>query len=228
MMQILLIDDDQRLTRMLADYLQLQGLQVQTAATGQAGLQLLQQQRFDALVLDLMLPDADGLDLCRTIRQQFPLPILMLSARGDVADRIVGLELGADDYLGKPFDARELLARLRAITRRQQDEPRAQLLQLGSIELDPDSRTLSVAGERRALTGHQFDLLWCLARNAGRVMSRDQIMQSMRGEHLEAFDRSIDVHISKLRQALGDDPKQPERILTIRGIGYMLARPATD
>lgn len=221
---LLLIDDDQRLTAMLAEYLRLQGFSVDIADNGRDGLAALASRSFDALILDLMLPDADGLDLCRQIRQTHPLPILMLTARGDVTDRIVGLELGADDYLAKPFDARELLARLRAILRRQTpDEPNT-LLTFSDIAIDPDARSVSVAGQFCNITSYQFDLLVCLARHAGKVMSREQIMDQVRGEALEAFDRSIDVHISKLRAALGDDPKAPRRIITVRGVGYVFAK----
>ncbi|MGL4605671.1 MAG: response regulator [Iodobacter sp.] len=221
---LLLIDDDQRLTAMLAEYLRQQGFSVDIADNGRDGLAALASRSFDALILDLMLPDADGLDLCRQIRQTHPLPILMLTARGDVTDRIVGLELGADDYLAKPFDARELLARLRAILRRQTpDEPNT-LLTFSDIAIDPDARSVSVAGQFCNITSYQFDLLVCLARHAGKVMSREQIMDQVRGEALEAFDRSIDVHISKLRAALGDDPKAPRRIITVRGVGYVFAK----
>lgn len=221
---LLLIDDDQRLTAMLAEYLRQQGFSVDIADNGRDGLAALASRSFDALILDLMLPDSDGLDLCRQIRQIHPLPILMLTARGDVTDRIVGLELGADDYLAKPFDARELLARLRAILRRQTSEEPNTLLTFSDIAIDPDARSVSVAGQFCNITSYQFDLLVCLARHAGKVMSREQIMDQVRGEALEAFDRSIDVHISKLRAALGDDPKAPRRIITVRGVGYVFAK----
>ncbi|MFC7421881.1 response regulator [Iodobacter arcticus] len=221
--QLLLIDDDERLTAMLAEYLRLQGFAVDVAHDGKRGLAALASRSFDALILDLMLPDVDGLDLCRQIRQTQPLPILMLTARGDVTDRIVGLELGADDYLAKPFDARELLARLRAILRRQNSTD-SSLLTFGKIEIDADARSVMVAGQACAITSYQFDLLLCLARHAGKVLSREQILDQVRGETLEAFDRSIDVHISKLRAAIGDDSKAPKRIITVRGVGYVFAK----
>jgi DNA-binding response OmpR family regulator len=220
---LLLIDDDQRLTAMLAEYLRQQGFSVVIADDGKSGLAALVSQHFSALILDLMLPDTDGLDLCRQIRQTHPLPILMLTARGDVTDRIVGLELGADDYLAKPFDARELLARLRAILRRH-STPSDGSLRFNDIEIDPDARSVQLAGQDCNITSYQFDLLLCLARQAGKVMSREQIMDHVRGEALEAFDRSIDVHISKLRAALGDDSKSPKRIITVRGVGYVFAK----
>lgn len=221
--QLLLIDDDERLTAMLAEYLRLQGFVVEVAHDGKRGLAALASRSFDALILDLMLPDADGLDLCRQIRQTQPLPILMLTARGDVTDRIVGLELGADDYLAKPFDARELLARLRAILRRQNSSDSSSLT-FADIEIDADARSVHVAGQACTITSYQFDLLLCLARHAGKVLSREQILDQVRGETLEAFDRSIDVHISKLRAAIGDDSKAPKRIITVRGVGYVFAK----
>lgn len=221
--QLLLIDDDERLTAMLAEYLRQQGFAVEIAHDGKHGLAALASHSFDALILDLMLPDVDGLDLCRQIRQTQPLPILMLTARGDVTDRIVGLELGADDYLAKPFDARELLARLRAILRRQNNTDSSSL-SFGNIEIDADARSVHVAGQACSITSYQFDLLLCLARHAGKVLSREQILDQVRGETLEAFDRSIDVHISKLRAAIGDDSKAPKRIITVRGVGYVFAK----
>ncbi|AZN35077.1 response regulator [Iodobacter ciconiae] len=222
--QLLLIDDDERLTAMLAEYLRQQGFAVEVAHDGKRGLAALASRSFDALILDLMLPDADGLDLCRQIRQTQALPILMLTARGDVTDRIVGLELGADDYLAKPFDARELLARLRAILRRQHSTESSSPLTFGNIEIDADARSVLVAGQACSITSYQFDLLLCLARHAGKVLSREQILDQVRGETLEAFDRSIDVHISKLRAALGDDSKAPKRIITVRSVGYVFAK----
>jgi DNA-binding response OmpR family regulator len=176
-------------------------------------------------VLDLMLPDMDGLDVCRRVRVASATPILMLTARGDAMDRVVGLEMGADDYLPKPFEPRELLARLRAILRRAHAASApGEILRFGRLEIDLGARAIRLDGEPRALTSYQFDLLERLARHAGRVMSRDQLMDEMRGHALEAFDRSIDVHISRIRAAIEDDPKKPRRILTVRGAGYVFAK----
>jgi DNA-binding response OmpR family regulator len=175
-------------------------------------------------VLDLMLPDVGGLDVCRRVRASGPLPVLMLTARGDPADRIVGLELGADDYLPKPFEPRELLARLRAILRRAAPGQGRAALRFGRLEIDRDARTVRVDGEAKALTGYQFALLAAFAENAGRVLSREQLMDIVKGEPLEAFDRSIDVHVARIRAAIEDDPKKPRRILTVRGAGYVFAR----
>ena len=172
-----------------------------------------------------MLPDGDGFEICRKLRAESEIPILMLTARGEPTDRIVGLELGADDYLPKPFDPRELLARLRAILRRRQSShPLHSVLRFGRLEIDRDARLVRVDDEPRTLTSHQFDLLCALADNAGRVMSRDALMNWLRGQNIEAFDRSIDVHVSRLRTAIEDDPKKPRRIITVRGAGYVFAR----
>jgi len=184
------------------------------------------EQTFDLLLLDVMLPDGDGFEVCRQVRRESDVPILMLTARGNETDRIVGLELGADDYLPKPFNPRELLARMRAIIRRRTapEAPSAVNLRFGRLEIDRDARVARIDGQPRELTSHQFDLLCALAENAGRVMSRDTLMNYVRGHDIEAFDRSIDVHISRIRTALEDDPKQPRRILTVRGAGYVFAR----
>jgi DNA-binding response OmpR family regulator len=152
----------------------------------------------------------------------------MLTARGEPTDRIVGLELGADDYLPKPFDPRELLARLRAILRRRAPRTAAGVLRFGRLEIDPDARVVRVGGDERPLTGYQFDLLLALARNAGRTLSRDALLDHVKGEALEAFDRSIDVHVSRIRAAIEDDPRHPKRILTMRGVGYLFTRTAAD
>ncbi|TSE19674.1 Transcriptional regulatory protein OmpR [Tepidimonas alkaliphilus] len=225
---ILLVDDDLRLAGMLAEYLGAAGLPVQTAASLTAARQRLRSSPLpQALVLDLMLPDGDGLDLCRELRAQAAtrtLPVLMLSARGEPADRVVGLELGADDYLPKPFEARELLARLRALLRRAQAAANPEYLRVGDLELDLGAHQVRVRGQRCELTAYQFQLLALLARHAGRVLTRDQIMDALKGHPQEAFDRSIDVHISRIRAAIEDDPRQPRRILTVRGHGYLLAR----
>jgi two-component system phosphate regulon response regulator OmpR len=222
--RILIVDDDARLAGMVAEYLGEAGFRVSVARDGAAGLAQLARGAYDAVVLDLMLPDLDGLEVCRQVRAKSDTPILMLTARGDAMDRVVGLEMGADDYLGKPFEPRELLARLRAILRRRQSARPAAALRFGRLEIDRDARVVRVDGVERPLTAHQFTLLLALAENAGRVLSRDALMDLVKGEALEAFDRSIDVHVSRIRAAIEDDPRRPRRILTVRGAGYVLAR----
>ena len=221
--RVLILDDDDRLAAMLGPYLGERGLVVDHRPDVASGLEALRRGRYDALVLDVMLPDGDGFDVCRTVRAESTLPILMLTARGDELDRIIGLELGADDYLPKPFNPRELLARLRAILRRASPQAVADVLRFGSLEIDRGARSVRLSGEERRLTSHQFELLVALAERAGRVLSREQLMQAVRGEDLEAFDRSIDVHISRIRAAIEADPRQPRRILTVRGVGYVFA-----
>jgi DNA-binding response OmpR family regulator len=222
--RILLIEDDSRLAEMVRDYLDGAGFRATRAATGAAGLALQAREPFDAIVLDLMLPDMDGLDICRQIRARSATPILMLTARGDAMDRVVGLEMGADDYLPKPFEPRELLARLKAILRRSKAPRGSDVLRFGRIEIDRDAREVRLDGEARPLTSHQFALLTALAEHAGRVMSRDALMDIVKATPLEAFDRSIDVHISRIRAAIEDDPKQPRRVITVRGVGYVFAK----
>lgn len=229
--RILIIEDDARLAAMVAEYLGGAGMQASVAPNGSTGLKRLADESFDALVLDLSLPDMDGLEVCRRQRavsgDAASIPILMLTARGEATDRIVGLELGADDYLPKPFEPRELLARLRAILRRGRSgssAPEAQVARFGRLEIDHGAREVRLDGELRSLTGYQFALLVELSRQPGRVLSREALMDRMKGEPLEAFDRSIDVHISRIRHAIEDDPKRPRRILTLRGAGYVFAR----
>ncbi len=223
--RILLVEDDSRLAEMIAQYLGEAGFRVSVAPLGAAALQQFDEATVDAVVLDLMLPDMDGLDICRQLRQRSRVPLLMLSARGDTADRIVGLELGADDYLPKPFQPRELLARLRAILRRRHEGPADEgPLRFGRLEIDRGARVVRLDGQARAITSYQFALLVALAEQAGRVMSREALMDKVKGENLEAFDRSIDVHISRIRAAIEDDPKAPRRIITLRGVGYVFAK----
>jgi two-component system, OmpR family, phosphate regulon response regulator OmpR len=222
--RILLIEDDSRLAAMVSDYLGEAGFRVTRAANGKSGLSLHGRSAFDALVLDLMLPDMDGLEVCRQVRAQADTPILMLTARGDAMDRVVGLEMGADDYLPKPFEPRELLARLRAILRRQRGGARRDVLRFGSLEIDRGAREVRLEGSARPLTSYQFALLLVLAEHAGRVMSREALMDLLKGEALEAFDRSIDVHISRIRAAIEADPKKPRRVVTVRGAGYVFAK----
>ena len=226
--RLLLIDDDARLAAMVADYLRNAGFALDVAATLAAGRERLKAEPYDALLLDLMLPDGDGLDLTRELRaspQTRRLPLLMLTARGEPPDRIVGLELGADDYLGKPFEPRELLARVKALLRRAQPDVGVdEVLRFGRLEVDLGARQARIGGQACELTGHQFELLAVLAQAPGRVLSRDQIMDTLRGHPMEAFDRSIDVHISRIRSAIEDDPKNPQRVLTVRGVGYLFAK----
>lgn len=225
--RILVLEDDRRLAGMLVEYLVAAGFEAVTEASGLTALERLRGGRFDALVLDLMLPDIDGLDVCRQLRSDprlRNLPVVMLTARGDTADRIVGLELGADDYLAKPFEPRELLARLRAVMRRGASDGDRPLLQFGRLQIDRDALQARLDGQPVVLTAHQFALLLVMADHAGRVLSREALLDALGGRGEDSFDRSIDVHVSKLRQAIEDDPKQPRRILTVRGAGYVFAR----
>jgi two-component system, OmpR family, phosphate regulon response regulator OmpR len=228
--RVLIIDDDQRLTAMLADYLGGHGFQVERRATGGQGLSALARNGFDAVVLDVMLPDLDGFEVCRRLRAGSDVPVLMLTARGEDTDRIVGLELGADDYLAKPFNPRELLARLKAVLRRRHGAlgGAPPPLRFGRLEIDRGSRQARLDGAARALTSYQFDLLAALAENAGRVLSRDRLLDLVKGAALEPFDRSIDVHVSRIRAAIEDDPKHPRRIITVRGAGYVFAKLQDD
>ena len=235
--RLLMIDDDTRLSAMVGDYLRAAGFEVEVAGTlaegrdrlAAAGAAPLHAPGFDALVLDLMLPDGDGLDLCRELRSEARtrhLPLLMLTARGEPMDRIVGLELGADDYLPKPFEPRELLARVKALLRRAApvNAQAEEVLRFGRLEVDLAARVARLDGRPCDLTSHQFELLVVLAQSPGRVLSRDQIMDSLKGHPMEAFDRSIDVHISRIRALIEDDPKEPRRVLTVRGAGYVFAK----
>ena len=209
---------------MVSEYLGAAGFDVATVAGGVAALERLGRQPYDALVLDLTLPDIDGLEVCRRLRARWNTPVLMLTARGEPMDRVVGLEIGADDYLAKPFEPRELLARLRALLRRAHAPVRASVLRFGRLEIDRDARAVRLDGSERPLTSLQYELLVALAENAGRVLSRDTLMDLVKGQPLEAFDRSIDVHVSRIRAAIEDDPKKPRRLITVRGAGYVFAK----
>jgi len=234
MQHLLMIEDDARLAQMVGEYLERSGFTVTHAADAKAGLAQLHEppggRAPDLVILDLMLPDIDGLEVCRRIRamggEAGQVPVLMLTAKGDPMDRVVGLELGADDYVPKPFEPRELLARIRAVLRRRGEgaPPAAKRLRFGSLEIDKDARSVTIGGEARELTSYQFDLLVALAERSGRVLTRDQIMEAVRGRELEAFDRSIDVHMGRIRAAIEDDVKNPKRILTVRGVGYVFAK----
>ena len=227
---LLMIEDDARLAAMVGEYLTQSGFVVTHMPDGESGLGALQDKPVDLVVLDLMLPGIDGLEVCRRIRalpgDAARVPVLMLTAKGDPMDRVVGLEIGADDYLPKPFEPRELLARIRAVLRRHQGgaAPEHKLMRFGALEIDRDARVVSVAGQPAELTSYQFDLLVTLAERAGRVLTRDQIMEAVRGRELEAFDRSIDVHMGRIRAAIEADVKNPKRILTVRGVGYVFAK----
>ena len=222
--EVLIVDDDARLAAMLSDYLSGNGFTVATAGNGRAGVEALRRRPPAAVILDVMLPDMDGFETCRQIRAFSDVPVLMLTAKGEETDRIVGLELGADDYLPKPFNPRELLARLKAILRRRAAPIDRRILRFGRLEIDPGSRAVKIDGVERTLTSHQFDLLVALAENAGRTLTREQLMDLVKGEELEAFDRSIDVHVSRIRAAIETDPKNPRRLITVRGAGYVFAR----
>jgi two-component system phosphate regulon response regulator OmpR len=224
--RLLIIDDDARLAAMVSDYLTAAGFVVDRRFTGSEGLAAIERESFDAIILDVMLPDSDGFEICRKIRARAQVPILMLTARGEETDRIVGLEIGADDYLPKPFNPRELQARLRAILRRGRalGPGEGAELRFGRLQIDRSSRMVRVDGKEKTLTSFQFDLLAALADNAGRVLNRDRLMDLVKGEEFDAFDRSIDVHISRIRSAIEDDPKHPRRIITVRGAGYVFAR----
>ena len=221
--RVLLVEDDIRLAEMISEYLGEAGFVVGVVGNGADALEQLASDASDAVVLDLTLPDMDGLDVCRQWRAKADTPILMLTARGDALDRIIGLEIGADDYLPKPFQPRELLARLRAILRRRGGTS-GRMLRFGRLEIDRDAHTLRVDGVERTLTSYQFALLAAMAEQAGRVLSRETLMDLVKGEALEAFDRSIDVHISRIRAAIEDDAKHPRRIITVRGSGYVFAK----
>jgi two-component system, OmpR family, phosphate regulon response regulator OmpR len=224
--RLLMIEDDRNLAAMVGEYLGDAGMMVTPFHAALPGLAALEQGGWDAVILDVMLPDLDGFEVCRRIRTKSDIPILMLTAKGEEMDRVVGLELGADDYLPKPFSPRELLARLRAIIRRHTPgslNQQNKSLNFGRLEIDSQARQVRVGGQPKELTGHQFDLLEAMAKNPGRVLSRDRLMDLVRGEELDAFDRSIDVHISRIRAAIEDDPKKPCRIITVRGSGYVFA-----
>ena len=224
--RVLVVDDSEPIHKLIEARLRPEGLEVTRELGGARGVERAIADRPDLILLDIDLPDLDGFEVCRRVRTGHDIPILMLTARGDETDRIVGLELGADDYLPKPFNPRELLARLRAILRRRSGigDKRSETLRFGRLEIDRAARVVRLAGDERAVTSYQFDLLWALATHAGRVMSREALMDLVKNEPLEAYDRSIDVHIARIRQAIEDDPKKPSRILTVRGAGYVFAK----
>ncbi|MDQ2710767.1 MAG: response regulator transcription factor [Acidobacteriota bacterium] len=231
--RILMIDDDAKLCRLVREYLKPLGYDVALAHTGDDGLDLATSEAFSAVTLDVMLPGMDGLEVVRRIRSRSSVPVLMLTGRGEEPDRIVGLELGADDYLPKTFSTRELLARLRAVMRRTAVSAAAvetapSRITVGDLSIDEQSRSVALRGTPIQLTAVEFDILRSLGRAAGRVKTREQLLLEAADRNFEVFDRSIDVHVSSLRRKLGDDPKTPRFIITIRSVGYMMRKPGAD
>ena len=218
---ILIIDDDAKLNKLLKDFLTDFGYAVITATHPARGIKKLKQASPDLVILDIMLPEMDGFEVCRLIRQTSSIPIIMLTARGEVTDKVVGLELGADDYLAKPFEPRELVARVQSVLRRTQPFGDNQVLTFDRLTIDLDKRIASLDGNPVDLTTNEFTALALLARNAGKVLNRDQILQELRGMDCDAFNRSVDIAVSRLRQKLNDNPKSPEFIKTIWGSGYV-------
>ncbi len=225
-LRLLLVDDDDRLFELLTAALKPHDVHLSWAQDGPRGLAALEQQTVDAVLLDVMMPGMDGLEVVRRIRARSTVPVIMLTARGDEADRVVGLELGADDYVAKPFSTRELLARVRAVLRRARPGVTAELLTIGPIALDSGARRVMVDGNDIDLTGIEFDLLHALMRRAGRVVPREALLDEAGRGDVSVGERTVDVHISHVRQKLGDDPKNPRWIKTVRGVGYVLAREA--
>ncbi len=227
MARVLLIDDDARLFELLASYLGQNGVALVHASDGHRGLAALESDAFDAVLLDVMMPGMDGLEVCKRIRAKSNVPVIMLTAKGDETDRVVGLELGADDYIAKPFGPRELLARLRAVLRRSQPGAVAQKLAIGDVVIDVPSREVTVSGKPADLTGIEFDILVALVRRAGRVVPRDALLGEAGRGDVVVGERTVDVHISHLRQKLGDDGREPKLIKTVRGVGYVFLRDAS-
>lgn len=227
---ILLVEDDSRIAQMTAEFLARYQVVVSVASDGKEALRQAQQTRFDAIVLDLMLPGMSGLDVCGAVRVRSDVPIIMVTALAEESDRVIGIERGADDYVTKPFSARELLARIRAVVRRARGElrPLNQVVNVGQLRLDPSSLRASLAGRELELTSYEFSLLYALAERAGQVLSREQLLDLASGGAEEAFDRSIDVRIWKLRQKLGDDARKPRLLKTVRGAGYVLTNGIED
>ena len=219
--KILIIDDDEKLNRLLTDYLSKMGFAVLTATLPSAGLEKLEKETPDLVILDVMLPEMDGFEVCRTIRQSSSVPVVMLTARGEVMDRVVGLEIGADDYLPKPFEPRELVARIQAILRRIQTKSKSGIKTIGALCIDFHKYEVRVDEKLVHLTLNEFECLVLLVKNKGKVLNRDQIIEELRGIEWDAFNRSVDITMSRLRQKLGDDPKNPRFIKTIWGTGYL-------
>lgn len=231
-MKILLVDDDKKLCRLIADYLEPMGYEVAAAHNGSQGLEMIREGNYHAMILDVMMPRMDGFEVLKQLRRESDIPVLMLTARGDETDRIVGLEMGADDYLPKTFSSRELLARLRAVTRRYRvsekqaaSDAEKDLLVFADLKIDRGARTVSLGGKPVSLTPLEYDLLASLAGAAGRVLSRDQLLDAVAGRSYDVFDRSVDVHISSLRRKLGEAPRNPRFIQTVRSAGYLFKSP---
>jgi DNA-binding response OmpR family regulator len=231
--RILVIDDDRKLARLIGDYLGPLGYDVTAVHTGPEGVEKGLSEQWHAIILDVMMPGMDGFSVLKELRKKSEVPVLMLTGRGEEADRIVGLEIGADDYLPKTFSTRELLARLRAVTRRtaratapDPDAPLPELV-VGELRVNPNNHTAAIGDQPMVLTPVEYDILHALARAKGRVKSREQLIEDVRDRHYDVFDRSIDVHISALRKKLGDDAKSPRYIRTVRAAGYMLCEPTT-
>jgi DNA-binding response OmpR family regulator len=230
-MRALLIDDDRELARLLGDYFAPHGVELEAVETGAIGLERLDARSYDVVLLDVMLPGSDGFEICRRIRRKHDVPIVMLTARGEDTDRIVGLELGADDYVPKPFNPRELLARVRAVMRRARPGAVSERLAVGDLEIDVPGHKVSVEGRDVGLTSFEFRLLVVLARRAGETVPREELATALKvssgnGGYDPSVDRSLDVHVSHLRAKLGDDAREPKKIRTVRGVGYVLVRPA--
>ena len=230
--KILIVDDDEKLCQLVADYLEPMGYEVAAAHNGIQGLQMIRNGDYQAVILDVMMPQMDGFEVLKRLRKESDIPVLMLTARGEETDRIVGLEMGADDYLPKTFSSRELLARLRAVTRRHivserqaASETKDKVLIFGNLEIEQSSRTVRLNTKMLNLTPIEYDLLTSLARSAGRILTRDQLLDSIAGREYEVFDRSVDVHISSLRRKLGENPRNPRFIQTVRTAGYMFKGP---
>lgn len=223
----LLVEDDARLAQLTAAYLDRHGVSVTVVGDGADGLDMARRARFDVILLDVMLPSMTGIEICQALRRETDVPIIMISARGEEADKVIGLELGADDYLSKPYSPRELLARVRTTVRRARGRmgPRRRALSSGALELDPGARQASLAGASLDLTSYEFGVLYALVEQAGRVLPRERLMELAGGNPEDAFDRSVDVHISRLRNKLGDDPRKPRFIKTVRGAGYQFILP---
>ena len=219
--RLLIIDDDEKLNKLLTDYLGKMGFEVMSATLPSQGLEKLERETPDLVILDVMLPEMDGFEVCRTIRQSSTIPVIMLTARGEVMDRVVGLEIGADDYLPKPFEPRELVARIQSILRRVQAKRNSGLKKIGSLIIDFHKLEVTVDEKPVGLTSSEFECLALLVKNSGKVLNRDQIIEQLRGIEWDAFNRSVDITMSRLRQKLGDDPKNPRFIKTIWGTGYL-------
>jgi DNA-binding response OmpR family regulator len=226
--KILVVDDELKIAKLVRAYLERAGFTVVTAHDGQEALAIFRHERPHLIVLDLMLPGMDGLDVCRAIRRSSDVPIIMLTARDEEVDRLIGLELGADDYIVKPFSPREVVARVRAVLRRTEGQPlEPEVVIAGDVTLDLPHRTAQVRGRPVELTATEFDLLAVLARHPGQVFTRMQLLDLVQGEAYEGYERTIDVHVKNLRRKLGDDPRNPRYIVTVRSVGYKFSDQAS-